>query len=165
MKFKITILFLLFAFELISCNSSAKIEKVDFTSQFKQLKLDSTSKDTLGVNIDFCKIVGNNWDSIYVIPPYANTDFIDSIKAKNLNDVYYELQNARAMEWAVYLVLVKDRKIVSFGELSAGQLDLTRFVHPDGSFYILTKKHCGKFFATFKTRYPGTWQIQPENFK
>jgi hypothetical protein len=161
MNFKIAILLLLFAFVLLSCKSSDKIEKIDFTGRFKQLKLDSTSNDTLGVEIDFCKIIGINWDSIYVVPPYANTDFIDSIKADNLHEVNYKLKDARITEWAVHLVLVKDSKIVSFGELSAGQLDLTQLVHPDGSFYVLTKEHCGKFFATFKKRYPDTWRIQP----
>jgi hypothetical protein len=161
-NFKISILLLLFAFGMLSCKSAAEIKQIDFTSQFKQLNLDSTSKDTLGVNIDFCRIIGNNWDSIYVVPPYANTDFINSIKADNLYEVDYKLQGASFKEWAVQLVLVKDRKIVSFGELSAGQLDLTQLVHPDGSFYIITKKHCGKFFATFKKRYLDTWRIQPD---
>jgi len=161
MNFKITFSLFLFAFVLLSCKSSDKIEKIDFTSQFKQLKLDSTSKDTLGVRIDFCKLIGNNWDSIYVVPPYANTDFIGSIKADNLHEVDYKLQSASITEWAVHLVLVKDSKIVSFGELSAGKLDLTQLVHSDGSYYVLTKKHCDKFFATFKKRYPDTWRVEP----
>jgi hypothetical protein len=162
-KLKRTILFLLIAFGLLGCKSAAKIEEIDFTSQFKQLKLDSTSKDTLGVKIDFCKIVGHNWDSIYIIPPYANTKFIDSIKANNLHEVDYKLEVSSVTEWAVHLVLIKDSKIISFGELSAGQLDLRQLVHPDQSFYMLTKKHCGKFFATFKKHYPDTWRIQRDS--
>jgi hypothetical protein len=151
MNFKITILLLMFAFGILSCKSATKIKKLDFTSKFKQLDLDSTSKDTLGVKIDFCKVMGDNWDSIYVIPPYANTKHIDSIKADNLSDIHLILQGARATEWAVHLVIIKNRKIVSYGLLSAGELDLTRLMNSDGSYYILNKNHCDKFWIKSKT--------------
>lgn len=144
---------------LFSCLSKSTVKEVDFTSKFKQLNLDSTSKDTLGVYVDFCTAIGADWDSIYVIPPYANTDFIDSIKADNLRDIYFVLKGAQVTEWAVHLVLVNKRKIVSYGLLSAGALDLTRLVHPDGTYYILTKEHCSKFYATFKRPYPYTWSV------
>jgi hypothetical protein len=157
----LSILFISAALQ-VSCKQESTIEKRDFTSIFKQLNLDSTSKDTLGIKVDFCQVIGDDWDSIYVIPPYAQPNFVDSIKADNLNDISSELSGAETTEWAVHLVLIKNRKVVSYGLLSAGELDLTHLVDSDRTFFILTEKHCDKFYAAFTKRYPSTWRVQKE---
>jgi len=149
---------------LFSCKNNPPIKKLDYTSQFKKLTLDSTSRDTLGVKIDFCGVVGDQWDSIYVIPPYTSSQFVEAINAENIGDIQRELTYASYQEYAVQLVLVKDREIVAYGELSSGTLNLGHLVDKDGSLFVFSKKDCDKFYAFFKRPYPGTWTVQKERF-
>jgi len=162
--FKHALILFLYASILFSCKSNPQIEKLDYTSQFEKLTLDSTSRDTLGVKINFCGVVGDQWDKIYVITPYAGSKFVESIGADNIRDVQRELTTASYQEYAVQLVLVKDKRIRAYGQLSSGTLNLGHLVHKDGSLFVFSKKDCDKFYATFKRPYPGTWTIEKEKF-
>jgi hypothetical protein len=163
-NYKFALFLFLYALVLFSCKNSRQIKKIDYTSQFKKLTLDSTSRDTLGVKIDFCKVVGDQWDSIYVITPYAGSKFVESIDADNIGDIQRELTYAAYQEYAVQLVLVKDKEIIEYGQLSSGTLNLGHLGHKDGSLIVFTKKDCDKFYAFFKRPYPGTWTVQQEKF-
>ncbi|MNY60336.1 hypothetical protein D3C86_1968720 [compost metagenome] len=73
---------------------------------------------------------------------------------------------AKNGEGHIQLVVVKQNKVVAYGQLSRRPLDLAALVKPDGSLISISKENCGQFTVSPNKSDPGkSWTVNVTNLK
>lgn len=132
-----------------SCKTESDIRRVDFNQRVVESGI-LRDYDNKFMLLDLCKIITVEWDSIYIVPAYVDIKFLKEIKANNIREIKNRIEMQSLSDGAIQIIVIKDKNIVEFGELSVVILDLTTLTDSDGRLKLITKDDCSKFYLNPK---------------
>lgn len=138
---KVITLVLLLMLQLNACKQSEPITKIDFDQNLKSLGIDKNSSNA-NQRIDLCKVINVDWDLIWIIPPYTTAASLKAIDAENFSEIEDKVLAASGADWFQQLVVVKQNKVVAYGEIALLPLDLTKARKSEGSLVSIRKQDC-----------------------
>ncbi len=130
--------------------SKESINHYSFDSVFNATRIDQI--DSM-IQFNICDYIKSDWDSILIVKPY--TDVSKQIllkKLKNFSEVKSKIKDIEFGDQVCYLILVKEKIIIGYGEVSRNHIDFATFPDTDNSTMgILKRESCDRLF--FKNRH------------
>lgn len=117
-KYSFIIIFIIIFLFLVSTRNNTLKENVDLKNSIINTLNNSTE-------IDISKLYNNDWDKLYILPPYSNiTDTLSNYKISKKTKFNSNIEISDSMN---LLLFIESNEIVSFLELprDMGFLDLT----------------------------------------
>ncbi|WP_316753143.1 hypothetical protein [Pedobacter gandavensis] len=161
---KFTAIALLTVLQLATCKQPEKIAVINFDDNVKAAGITKNSKNGLQA-INFCKIINVDWDSILIIPPYTMESQIDKIKAENISTIKSEILASSTGDDHLQLIVLKQHKVVAYGELSLVPLNLGRLMNTGAGFVSISKENCAHFIAVPNKLDSSTYTVKIDTLK